>query len=113
VKGTREAAAGLALAGCLLILISVGPESWPLVLGWLGASLATGLVWSRLAQTFASDLRSACCRYASFDLEGGLFFVPSAAALILASLLGHRSLPAEPGIGIGSLSALREKQKCR
>jgi hypothetical protein len=95
VKRMREAAAGLAVAGCLLILVLVGPESWPLVLGWLGASLAIGLAWSRLTQTFrfglAVSLLPVCVL---LTWEGGLFFVPSAIALILASLRGHRSVPA-------------------
>lgn len=78
-----------------MILVSVGAESWPIVFGWLGASLVIGLVWSRLTQSFrfglAVSLLPVCVL---LTWEGGLFFVPSAVALILASLLGHRSLPA-------------------
>lgn len=95
MKGMREAAAGLALAGCLLILVSVGPESWPLVLGWLGASLVIGFAWTRLTQTFrlglAVSLLPVCVL---LTWEGGLFFAPSAVALILASLRRRRTLPA-------------------
>jgi hypothetical protein len=91
----REAAAGLALAGCLLIFVAVGPESWPLVVGWLAASLAIGVVWSRLTQALrfalAVSLLPICVL---LTWEGGLFFVPSAIALILASLRGHHSVPA-------------------
>src|SRR5947208_180199 len=48
VKGARVIAAGFAFFGCFLILVSVGPQSWPLVLGWLGAALVVGLVWLRM-----------------------------------------------------------------
>lgn len=91
----QDAAAGLALAGCLLILVSVGPESWPLVLGWLGASVAIGLAWSRLTQTLRLGLAvSLLPMCVLLTWEGGLFFLPSAVALILASLRGRRSLAA-------------------
>jgi hypothetical protein len=88
-------AAGFALLGCLLILVSVGPQSWPLVLGWLGASLVVSLVWIRLPQALrlalAVTLVPVCVL---LTWEGGLFFVPGAVALVVASLRSHRSLPA-------------------
>jgi hypothetical protein len=91
----REAAAGLALAGCLLIFVSVGSQSWPLVVGWLAASIAIGVIWSRLTQPFRFGLAvSLLPVLVLLTWEGGLFFVPSAVALILASLRGHRSVPA-------------------
>jgi len=93
VKGTRAIAASFALLGCLLILVSVGPQSWPLVLGWLGATLVVGLAWMLLSPTlrlgFAVCLLPLCV---ILTWEGGLFFVPSAVALIVASLRSHRSL---------------------
>jgi hypothetical protein len=91
----REAAAAFALAGCLLIPLSVGPESWPLAAAWLAASLAIGLIWSRLAHAFRFGLAVALLPLCILlTWEGGLFFVPSAVALILASRGAHRGVPA-------------------
>jgi hypothetical protein len=88
-------AAGFAFLGCFLIFVSVGPQSWPLVLGWLGAALVVGLVWLQmppgLKLGFAVFLLALCIL---LTWEGGLFFVPSAVALIVASLRSRRSLPA-------------------
>jgi hypothetical protein len=86
-------AAGFALLGCLLILVSVGPQSWPLVLGWLVGTLAVGLVWQQLPQAFKLGFAVfllALCVLVTW--EGGLFFVPSVVALIVASLRSQQSL---------------------
>jgi hypothetical protein len=95
VKVARVIAAGFAILGCFLIFVSVGPQSWPLVLGWLGAALVVGLVWLQLPAGlklgFAVLLLAACVL---LTWEGGLFFVPSALALTVASVRSHRSLPA-------------------
>jgi hypothetical protein len=82
-------------AGCVLIFALVGPESWPLVLGWLAASLLVGLLWERLAPSFrlalAVGLLPVCVL---LTWEGGLFLLPSVIALTAASISGRRSVTA-------------------
>lgn len=86
----RTIAALFAGAACALIFVAVGPESWPLVVLWLGVCLVVGCVWLampalRLAMSVV--LLPLCVL---FTWEGGLFFFPSAVALVVASLArGH------------------------
>jgi hypothetical protein len=79
----------------MLIFALVGPESWPLVLGWLAASLLAGLLWERVAPSFrlalAVGLLPLCVL---LTWEGGLFLLPSVIALIVASIPGRRSVTA-------------------
>lgn len=95
MKGVRAIAAALAAAGCLLIFTLVGPDSWPLVLFWLVVSIVVGLVWVRLAPAcrlaLAVGLLLVCVL---LTWEGGLFFVPSVIALIVAAIPGRRSATA-------------------
>jgi hypothetical protein len=95
VKGVRAIAAVLVAVGCALIFTLVGPKSWPLVLGWLAASLLVGLLWGRLAHSFrlalAIGLLPVCVL---LTWEGGLFLLPSVIALTVASIPGRRSVTA-------------------
>jgi hypothetical protein len=79
----------------LLIFALVGPQSWPLVLGWLAASLLVGLFWERLAPSFrlalAVGLLPVCVL---LTWEGGLFLLPGVITLIVASISGRRSVTA-------------------
>jgi hypothetical protein len=89
VKGTRAIAAGLAVAACVL-LVSLAPGSWPLVLLWALASVLVGVVWERLVSirlALAVALLPLCVL---LTFEGGLFLIPSVIALIVASIPGHR-----------------------
>ena len=75
--------AALALAACLTIFVAVGPESLPLVLLWLAASVLAGAVWARVP---ALDLALPLALLPICVLltwEGGLFFVPSVIAMIV------------------------------
>ena len=80
-------AALLALVGCAYILASVGSEALPLVVGWLAACLLVGLAWERATPTFrvvlATGLVPVCV---VLTWEGGLYFLPSAVALMVASM---------------------------
>jgi hypothetical protein len=82
----RNIAALLAAAACVFIFAAVGPESWPLVLIWLGVCLLVGWLWHALPAlrlALAVALLPLCVL---FTWEGGLFFLPSAVALLVASV---------------------------
>jgi hypothetical protein len=68
---------------------------WPLVAGWLPASVIVGFLWSRLTPTWrlalAFGLIPLCVL---LTWEGGLFFVPAAIALIIASIPRRHSATA-------------------
>lgn len=91
----RRIAAGLAVAGCASVFAAVGLESWPLVLCWLAAAGVIGLIWSRvppvLRLALALPLLPLCVL---LTFEGGLFFVPSVIALIVASVATRHSATA-------------------
>jgi hypothetical protein len=88
-------AAILAAAGCVVIFAGVGPQSWPFVLGWVAASLVVAIAWEILAPALrlalALVLLPACV---VLTWEGGLFFVPSAIALVVASVPVRRNAAA-------------------
>jgi hypothetical protein len=95
VAATRAIAAALAVTGCALIFALVGPGSWPIVAGWLLGSLLVGLLCEQLAPSLrlalALGLLPVCVL---LTWEGGLFFVPSVIALIVASIPGRRNATA-------------------
>jgi hypothetical protein len=80
-------AAVLSALGGLLILTLGGPEGWPIVVGWLAASVLVGLVWQAMAPSLRLALALVLLPLCILlTWEGGLFFVPSAIALVIASI---------------------------
>ncbi len=87
----------LVLAGLGVVLASVGTASWPLLLGWGAGWLVLAAALHALADRHWVRLGAALvlvplCVVLTF--EGGLFFLPAAAALVAFEALGLRSPPA-------------------
>jgi len=79
----------LFVAGEVFILAAVGVESWPVLAGWALVALVvagvTRLVRRPALRIILSALLLPACVITTF--EGGLFFVPAAAALFLAAVM--------------------------
>jgi len=83
----RTTAGMLAVAACAAIFVLVGPASWPLVVSWLAATGLIALIWQHLAPFLKLALAITfvpLCILLTF--EGGLFFLPAAAASIVAAM---------------------------
>ena len=77
----------LAALGWVTTLLGVGPESWPILLGWLGGIALTATAWRLGSVTFrvgvAGTLVVSCL---ALTWVGGLFFLPSALALLVLAV---------------------------
>ena len=82
----------LFIAGEAFILAAVGAESWPTIVGWVVVALVvagvTRLVHAPAARIILAALLLPGCVATTF--EGGLFFLPAAAALFLAAVMDRR-----------------------
>jgi len=66
----------------IAILLLVGADSWPLIAGWLAGAAVIGSLWWQipvLRLPLSIALLPLCVL---LTWEGGLFFIPSAIALI-------------------------------
>src|SRR5437867_4308905 len=84
----------LALAACLSILLGVGPGSWPLLVGWLAAIILVATVWEAAPVVRVGMAIALIPLCILLTWEGGLFFVPSAAALVILAVVERRPRPA-------------------
>lgn len=81
-----------ASAGWGAILVLVGPDAWPLLLGWIAGVAVVALAAARArgrGRLLAGVALSVAC--VALTWEGGLFFLPSALALV--------ALPVRPADG--------------
>ena len=82
----------LFVAAEAFIFAAVGVASWPTLVGWAVVALVvagvTQLVRSTVSRVILAALLLPGCAVTAF--EGGLFFVPAAAALFLAAVMDRR-----------------------
>lgn len=82
----------LFVAAEAFIFAAVGAASWPTLVGWAVVALVvmgvTQLVRSTVSRVILAALLLPGCAVTAF--EGGLFFVPAAAALFLAAVMDRR-----------------------
>ena len=82
----------LFVAAEAFIFAAVGSASWPTLVGWVVVALVvvgvTQLVRSTVSRVILAALLLPGCAVTAF--EGGLFFVPAAAALFLAAVMDRR-----------------------
>jgi hypothetical protein len=82
----------LFVAGEVFIFAAVGAASWPVLVGWVVAALVVAgvaqLVRRPVSRVILAALLFPACAITVF--EGGLFFVPAAAALFLAAVMDRR-----------------------
>jgi hypothetical protein len=72
----------LAVGGWLAILLVLGVDSWPLLLGWLAAIAAVVVATAAPRRTRLLAGIALAIVFVGLTWEGGLFFVPSALALV-------------------------------
>ena len=89
--------AALVLVGLWVVLALVGTASWPVLLGWVIGWLCVAAGLHALADHRWVRLAAACTLVplcVVLTWEGGLFFLPAAAALVAFEALSLRSPPA-------------------
>jgi len=80
------------------MLAAVGPDSAPLVVAWVAAAIGVvlgGRLVHRRGRTIGAAALCVLCVLLTW--EGGLFFLPAAASLLLAETLSARTTPPATG----------------